>query len=134
MTTPAGREGLFSSLKNLTATLLTTLGTRVELLANELEAQKLHALRMLVLAQAMMFCATMGLLLLMVLAALVWWDQRIALIGACAAIFVVATLLCYRTLKQMVDKPEAPFAASLAELRRDVESLKPARHHANTPD
>ncbi|MEO6625273.1 MAG: phage holin family protein [Burkholderiaceae bacterium] len=134
MTTPAGRKGLFSSLKNLTATLLDTVGTRMELLANEFEAQKLQALRMVLLAQAMLFCATVGLLLLVVLAALLWWDQRIAVVGVSAALFVVATLLCLRALKQIVDAPEKPFAATVAELRRDLESLKLAGHHAKTPD
>ena len=134
MATPAGQGGLFISLKNLSATLLAAVGTRVELLANELEAQKIQALRMLLLAQAMLFCAMLGLLLLVVLAAMLWWEQRTAVIGGCAALFVIATLLCYRALKQMIDTPEAPFAASLAELRRDAESLKPARQHATTPD
>ena len=134
MTTTAGREGLFSSLRKLATTLLATASTRVELLANELEAQKLQALRMLLLAQAMLFFGTVAVLLVVLLAALFWWEQRLVVVGLATGLVVAAALLCYRALKHIVDTPEAPFAASLAELRRDVESLKAATHHANTPD
>lgn len=134
MTTSAGRAGLFGSLRKLAATLLATASTRVELLANELEAQKLQALRMILLAQAMLFFGTVAVLLVVLLAALFWWEHRLVVVGLATGLVVAAALLCYRALKHIVDAPEAPFAASLAELRRDVESLKAATHHANTPD
>ena len=57
MTKPGGREGLFAALKNIPVTLLAMSQTRLELLANEVEAQKLTVLRMLLLAQGMMFWA-----------------------------------------------------------------------------
>ena len=134
MKAPAGREGLFTSLRNLATTLLATAGTRVELLGNELEAQKLQALRMLMLAQAMLFCAAVGLCLLVGFAALLWWEQRLVVVGAGFVLFGIATALCYRALMRMVNAPEAPFAATLEELRRDVENLKTANQHANPPD
>ena len=134
MNAPAGREGLFTSLRNLAATLLATTHTRVELLGNELEIQKLQALRMLVLAQALLFCAAIGLLLLVGFAALLWWEQRLIVVGAAFALFAIAAALCYRELMRMVNSPQAPFAATLDELRRDVENLKTANQHAKAPD
>lgn len=133
MSTPSARQGTFGSLKNLAATLLAMGQTRLELLGNELEMQKLRALRMLVLAQIMLFCAAMALLLLLVLAAVVWWEQRALVLGVCTALFMLVSALCYRALMQLVNAPEPPFAATLAELRQDVEQLKAATNHAKTP-
>lgn len=134
MNAPAGREGLFTSLRNLAATLLVTARTRVELLGNELEIQKLQALRMLVLALAMLFCTAVGLLLLVGFAALLWWEQRLIVVGAAFALFGIAAVQCYRELMRMANAPQGPFAATLDELRRDVENLKTANHHAKAPD
>ena len=134
MNTPGARQGTFSSLKNLAATLLTIGQTRLELLGNELEIQKLRILRMLVLAQVMLFCAAMAVILLLVLAALMWWEQRVLVMALCIAAFVLTAAACYRALMALVHTPEPLFAATLAELRQDVEHLKAATSHAKTPD
>jgi len=134
MSTSAGPPGLFASLKLLASTLLAIGQTRLELLANELEVQKLQVLRMLLLAQALLFLAAVGLVLLVALAALLWWEQRIAVVGVCAALFVGAAAWCARTLMGLVNAPEPAFAATLAELRQDVQNLKTANRHANTAD
>ena len=134
MTKPAGRESLFATLKNLSVTLLAIGQTRLELLGNELEAQKLHLLRLLLLALAMLFCAALAVLLLVVLAALVWWDQRVGVVAGFAVLFVAAAALLYRALMRAVNAPEPAFAASLAELREDVRRLKKESSHASPPD
>ncbi|MCY7304754.1 MAG: phage holin family protein [Rhodoferax sp.] len=134
MSTSAGRPGLFSSLKLTAGTFLAIGQTRLELLANELEVQKLQLLRMLLLAQALLFCAAVGLVLLVALAALLWWEQRIVVVGVAAALFVAATTWCARTLMGLVNAPEPAFAATLAELRQDVQNLKAASRHANPTD
>ena len=134
MTKPAGRESLFATLKNLSVTLLAIGQTRLELLGNELEAQKLHVLRLLLLALAMLFCAALAVLLLVVLAALVWWDQRVGVVAGFAVLFVAAAAFLYRALMRAVNAPEPAFAATLAELREDVRRLKKESSHASPLD
>lgn len=134
MSKAGGREGLFAALKNIPVTLLAIGQTRLELFANEVEAQKLTVLRMLLLAQAMMFCAGLGLLLAVALITLLMWDQRVVVVAVFAALFLLAAALSYRALMRIVNAPEPAFAATLAELREDMRQLKAASSHADTPD
>ena len=134
MTKPAGRESLFATLKSLSATLLAIGQTRLELLGNELEAQKLHVLRLLLMAQAMLFCAALAVLLLVALVALVWWDQRVGVVAGFAALFVAAAVFLYRAVQRAMNTPEPAFGATLAELREDVRRLKKESGHASPPD
>ncbi len=134
MTKAVNREGLFATLKNIPVTLLSIGQTRLELLANEIEAQKLTVLRMLLLAQSMMFCATVGLLLVLALTTLLLWEQRIAVVAVSAAVFLLATALFYRALMRTVRAPEPAFAATLAELKEDMRQLKAASGHARKVD
>ena len=133
MSKAGGREGLFAALKNIPVTLLVIGQTRLELFANEVETQKLTVLRMLLLAQAMLFCAGLGLLLAVALITLLMWDQRLIVVAVFAALFLLAAALSYRALMRIVNAPEPAFAATLAELREDMRQLKAASSHADTP-
>lgn len=134
MTTAGGREGLFAALKNIPETLLAMGQTRLELLANEVEAQKLTVLRSLLLAQACAFCASLGIVLLVALAALLMWDQRLVVVAVFAAVFLLAAAFFYRALMRIVNAPETAFAATLAELQEDLRQLRAASGHARSPD
>ena len=70
-------EGLFASLKSVSATVLAMGQTRLELLGNEIETQKLLALRILMLAQALLFCAGVGVVLLVMLLVVLAGEQRV---------------------------------------------------------
>lgn len=131
---PDGREGMFASLKSVAATLLSIGQTRLELLGNELETQKLVALRLLLLAQALVFCAGVGVLLVVALLVLLAWEQRMAVVGIVAAMFIGAAVVFYRSLMALVRAPEPAFAATLAELKEDIRNLKAASGHAGTTD
>lgn len=131
---PDKREGLFASIKGVAASLLAIGQTRLELLGNELETQKLQALRLLLLAQALTFCAGVGALLLVLLLALLAWEQRLFIVGAFVAIFLASAGLFYRALMRAVNTPEPAFSATLAELQKDIRNLKAASGHAGTPD
>ena len=134
MTGAGGREGLFAALKHIPVTLLAIVQTRLELLANEVEAQKLTVLRMLLMAQAMLFCAGVGLVLVVALATLLLWEQRVAVLAVSTAVFLLAAALFYRVLMRIVNAPEPAFAATLAELQEDLRQLKAATGHARSAD
>lgn len=134
MADPGQRPGLFAALQNVSATLLAMAQTRVALLGNELEVEKLRILRMLLLAQAAMFSATIGALLLVALLTLWLWDFRLGVLALCALLFGGCALLAYRALMRMVQQPERAFAATLAELQDDLRRLKAASGNAISPD
>jgi len=140
MSKPQGSEqagpptGLFATLKSLAATLLSTGRTRLELLANEIEEEKLRALRLLLMALAMAFCLGVGILLTVALLATVFWESRLLVIGGFAGLFLVLGGICLAALKQAAHRPAPLCAASLAELDEDIRQLRAAAGHESAAD
>lgn len=124
---------MFTAVKNIAATLLTTGKTRLELLGNEIEEEKLRALRLLLLAQSMMFCLGVGVLLAVALLVTLFWDSRIALLALSCLAFLALGGFAFAQFKRATQRPEAVFAASIAELKEDLRQLKEAadRESAN---
>lgn len=134
MASPGGREGLFAALRNIAITLLAMGQTRLELLGNEVEIQKVNAVRMLLLAQALLFCAALGVVLSVAWVALLLWEQRLVVVAVFAAVFLAAAAWCYRALVRILNAQESAFSATLAELREDMRRLKTASGHATKTD
>ncbi len=134
MTSPGGREGLFAALRKIAITLLAMGQTRLELLGNEVEIQKVNAVRMLLLAQALLFCAALGVVLSVALVALLLWEQRLVVVAVFAGVFLAAAAWCYRALVRILNTQESAFSATLAELREDMRRLKTASGHATKTD
>ena len=121
--------GLLSALRNIAATLLATGRTRLELLANELEEEKLRAMRLFMVAQGMLFCFGVGILLVVAFLIALFWEQRLAVLGIFALLFLVLGGACLAGLRQAARRPQKPFSASLAELQEDLHQLKTLAGH-----
>ncbi len=134
MATPGTRLGLFASLQNLSITLMAMLQSRMELLGNEFEVEKLRMLRMLMLVQAMAFTALVAALLFVALLTLWMWELRLGILGLFGALFLACAVLAHRALMQMVQREESPFAASVDALREDLQQLRQAAGHAAPPE
>jgi uncharacterized membrane protein YqjE len=126
--------GLFTALKNVSATLLATGRTRFELLSNEFEEEKLRAIRLLLVAEAMVFCLGIGILLVVALLTTLFWDNRIAIIGGFAGLFLLLGFVFFKTLMNATQRQEKPFASSLAELEEDLRQLKSAARNESKVD
>ena len=126
--------GLFAALKGIAATLLTTGRTRLELLGNEIEEGKLRALRLLLLAQAMIFCLGVGILLAVAWLALCFWESRLLVMGGFALLFILLGGVFLRAFLNATQRSKPLFASSLAELEEDLRQLKAAAHHEPTTD
>jgi uncharacterized membrane protein YqjE len=121
--------GLMESLKRLASTLISIVSTRLELLANELQEERLHITQMIILALSALFFFGMGILLLAIFVAVLFWDDhRLAAIGVvCALFFALGTLMAL-LLRSKAKAKSKLFSASLAELAKDREHLG-AHHH-----
>ena len=117
---------MLSSLQNLAGTLLATLQTRLGLLANELQEQKLLLFQLLGLGVGLLFCAGLTLLLGLGLVLSVWWEQRVWVLGVSTAVFFTTALSCYLGLKRLLTAQDPLFGASLAALQDDVAMLRAA--------
>ena len=122
----SGSAGLFAALKGTGATLIGIVRTRLELVGNEIQLEKLNALRQFALAFAALFCAAFGILLIVLLTTLLLWEQRIIVVAVFAALFLALAAWCYRAVKSSTESGEALFAASLSELQKDLVELKKA--------
>ena len=123
-----GREsgGLFAALKSVAATLLASGKTRLELLGNELEEQKLHVIRLFLLFQGLVLCLGVTVLLVVALITAVFWDGRVLVLGVFVGIFFVLCGVFYAMVRRAMQRPEKIFSASIAELEEDLRQLKAA--------
>lgn len=126
--------GPMAALKDIAATLLDTAQTRLALLLNEIQTQKQQALQQLWRALALLFCLGLGLLLAVALALLLWWEQRIWLLGFSTVLFLGLAGYFYATLRRGSAAAAPLFAASLAELQEDLRQLRKASGHAPASD
>lgn len=135
--------GPFAALRTIAATLLESGQTRLALLGNELEVQKRRALRELLLAQALLFCLMLGVLLGVALLTAVFWEQRLLVLGALTVLFLGLAAGLFARLQRLKVEAEPAFAGSLAELQEDLRQLRAASQataapgaasHAQKPD
>ncbi|HET9404140.1 MAG TPA: phage holin family protein [Burkholderiales bacterium] len=118
--------GIVQSLRSLAATLVALLRTRAELLATEIEEERVRLLQLLFWAAAALFFLGVGVLLLVILYVAAFWDSyRIPAIVALAVIFLAAGAgMAIGVRNRMYARPRL-FSASLDELARDKDQLTP---------
>ena len=134
MQTAHGRGGTWGAVRDKAATLLAVGHTRLELLGNELEVARITLMRQLILAQALLFCVTLGVVLTIMGLALVFWEQRLVVVTLAAALVWGLAVYLLFTIRQSAKHSAPLFNASLAELQEDLRQLKAATGHGPTPD
>ena len=117
-------EGLFTSLKNLTVTLIAIIHTRLELLSTDLEEGRERFISLLAMIFVALFCLCFGAVLLTILIVVVFWDTyRLLALGSLTGLFIISGAvlgaLAIRALKSM----PRMFEASLAELIKDHQEI-----------
>ena len=117
--------GVIGSLRTLAASLVGIVQTRLELLANDLEEERVRTLQLVVLAAVAFFCAAVGLLLVTAWVVVAFWDQyRLATLAALALLYFGVAAVALWLLRTKAAQRTKLFSASLAELRRDSDLLK----------
>lgn len=119
-----GREGLFSSLKNLLATVLAIGRTRAELLVVEIEEEKYRLIAMWAKAIGAAFMIALGVIMAVFSLALAFWEQRVLLFGLFAALFFSVAAVLIVGLRKQASEPSRLFRASLNELDTDLAELR----------
>ncbi|MEK7811786.1 MAG: phage holin family protein [Pseudomonadota bacterium] len=121
---PEASSGLMGSVKRLLSTLISIASTRLELLANELQEERLRLTQMLLFVLFALFCFGMGILLLTVFIVLLFWeDHRLAVTGILAVLFFTLGTFLAVSLRRKAEEKTKLFSASLAELANDMEQL-----------
>jgi uncharacterized membrane protein YqjE len=117
---------VLASVRGLAATGLALVQTRLRLAANELEEQGIYGLQLLALGALALFFSATGVLLLTAWIVIALWDHyRLLTVAALALAYFAAAAFALRALKVRAAQRPKLFAASLAELERDRELLRP---------
>lgn len=116
--------GLFASLKRLLGTLLGIVSTRMELLANEWQEERMRLMRMLMLALLAVFFVCMSVVLFAIfIVAAFWHDHPLLAISLLSLTFLVLSAVCAVSLRGLMHQRPALFSTSLAELHKDSQLL-----------
>lgn len=117
--------GVVAALRSLAANAVGIVRTRLELLANEFEEERVRTLQILALAAIGLFCAAVGVLLVTAWIVVALWDQyRLTTLAVLAAGYLIVAGLLLRKVKVRTAARPKLFTASLAELARDDDLLK----------
>jgi uncharacterized membrane protein YqjE len=116
--------GLMESLKRLASTLTSIVSTRLELLASELQEERLWLTQMSLYALFTIFCFGMALLLLTLFIVVLFWDaNRLAVLGGLSILFIVMGTLFANILRVKANSRPKLFSVSIAEFSKDREQL-----------
>jgi uncharacterized membrane protein YqjE len=114
--------GLMESLKRLVSTLTSIVSTRLELLGNELQEERLRLTEVFLYSLFAVFCFGMFLLLFTVFIVVLFWDDyRLAALGGLGILFFVLGVVM--VLRVRVQSKSKLFSASIAEFAKDREQL-----------
>ena len=117
-------SGLLGSVKRLLATLSEVLATRLELLSNEWQEERLRLLQVLLFALFAVFSLCMAILLLVFFLVVLFWDEhRLTVLAVLSAGFFISGSVLVLMLRSKLRNGSKLFSTSLAELQKDRESL-----------
>jgi uncharacterized membrane protein YqjE len=114
-------------VRRLAASLIALGRIRLELLAIEVQEEKDRVASLLLWAVLTALLAAFGAVFVALFVTVVFWDtHRLAGLGIAAALFVGLAVLGALRLHRLVASGSTLFQASIAELRRDSDALRPA--------
>lgn len=117
-------DGLFVSLKALSANLLGIVQTRLELLSTDISEERERIVMLVVLALGALFSIGVGVVLLAILVVVALWESnRLAALGGMIVFFLMSgAILAWIVLNKLRSAPR-PFDASISELAKDRQEL-----------
>ncbi|MGB9107670.1 MAG: phage holin family protein [Telluria sp.] len=126
---------LFSALGRIASTLVAMVGTRLELAAIEFQEDARRLLGYLAWSLLAVFLAAGAAMLAALFVILLFWDTyRLQAVAAMAAVLGIAALLIVSGVRAKLNAQTPLFAATLAELRNDVETMRHAAAGAGAID
>jgi len=120
----ARRAGLFASLRGLLATAVGLLHTRLELLAAELQEEKIRLASLLAYGAAAVLLLCFGAVFLALFLTVLFWDSnRLLVLGLSSLLLLGGGAFALAMAMTLARRGSRLFSASLAELGRDRAAL-----------
>ena len=121
----AARGGLLQSIRHLAGSVLAAAQTRLEILATEIEEERLRLEQLLLLALAAAFCLGMTVVLSIAFVVIYFWDShRLLTIAVFAAAFLAVAAALGWILHAKVKMRPKPFSVTRGELAKDGAMLR----------
>lgn len=118
--------GLFDSLRIFAHTSVAIAQTRLELLANEIEEEKLRVGQLLVFGGIALFCVAVGVVFFAIFVTVLFWDShRLLVLGGFSVLFLGAGVVAILLFRGYASAASKLFSTSLAELGKDRQRLLP---------
>ncbi|MEW6156958.1 MAG: phage holin family protein [Verrucomicrobiota bacterium] len=115
---------LFETLRGLLNTWVGLLRTRVEIISTELEEERERLEEIVLLAVAMAFCVSLGVLLLTLFVVILFWETyRLQVLVGFALLYLALGLAAALKMRQKVRAKPKLFSTTLAELAKDQAHL-----------
>lgn len=125
-TSGAHTTGLLASLRGFAATLTAIAQTRLALLANEVEEEKLRVGQLLLFGGVTLFCLAIGsVFLALFVTVLLWESHRLLVLGGMAMLFLGIAGVAGAMFRARASAGSRLFSASMAELGKDRQKLMP---------
>lgn len=124
-------SGLWGSVQGLLATVIAIVQTRVELVATELEEEKRRLLSVMAWGAVAVLMACFSLVFLAVFATVLFWEDRVVVLGTITVVFLVAAGLAWQRVGRLLQASSGLLSASVAELDADRQALAAAAARAS---
>jgi uncharacterized membrane protein YqjE len=116
--------GLLDSIAHFARTALGLARTRLEILATEMEEERIRVAQLALVIAGVVFCLQAALVLFVVLLVVLLWDShRLLALGALGAVFLLAAAAGVAWLRHLVRSRPKLFATTIAELAKDEDRL-----------
>lgn len=117
-------KGLLESLSTLASTIIAITHTRLNLLSNDIEMERAHALTLLALSVAALLFLGIGVVLATILLVVMFWEPyRLLILGSLAIFFTAAGIATWWFAAYKTRTKPKLFSASLSELSKDQQLL-----------
>ena len=116
---------LFVSLRSFWGVIVAILYTRLDLVTLELEEEATRAVQLVAVIVAALLCLGMTIFFLLCFLVIISGSYLPLVLGIITGLCVIGTTVLVIVAKQMIENRPKFLSQTLAELRRDVEGLRP---------
>jgi len=121
----SANPSLYSSLRSFWGVVVAILYTRLDLATLELEEEATRAVQLVAVIMGALLCIGITLFFIMFFLVVTFWDHRVLVLGIICAVGVVGSAVLVFVAKKMITERPKFLSQTLAELRRDIEGLRP---------
>jgi uncharacterized membrane protein YqjE len=118
-------HGLLATASRMLNVLVSAAETRIGILANELQEERVRLGRLLLVGAATLFCLGLGIVLLTVFVVVLYWDSyRLGILGLLSGLFLGLGLVSAVVLAVVARVHKPPLTDTTEVLARDRQSLE----------